>query len=133
MNSDLFQMLKLILKRNELAKIRSSKRGLVGRLHKKLDAGSRENKDDTEELTQKIIAAEKMYREACKELAIFTRVNRPFRSDMRKKYKTMQRNSASNHVSSLSFEIDGQRLSLDEKQIKSTVLSLEIDNILLGG
>jgi hypothetical protein len=132
-DDDIYSLLSMLVERNKLARIRSSARAKLHRLKKKrtnlLRCGMKVN-----EIDRAIIPATEQYLSSCRNLATFTKNNSAFRRDMRKKYLTRQRNSASIEVESIALRPVGwdRDAFFCKKDFETIVLENELNDILLG-
>lgn len=131
-DDDIFLLLSIIVERNKLANVRSKTRGKVSRLRKKLQL--EDCSKEVSKILKAISLAEKEYRASCVELASFTKSNKAFRLQMRKKYKTKQRNDASNEVESIALTPPGWDTAVFfcRKDFTNIVLDNELNDIILG-
>ena len=137
-NDEILELFRLIKERNILARARFNKRQRKHYLSKLIDKKltnrltGKHLKTPITELNKALKKATIEYIAAVKELSAFTKKNRSTRSDLQKKYKTKQANSASNTVEGVSLEFFGSRLVFRVEQINKILLENELNDILLG-
>jgi hypothetical protein len=132
-DNDIYDLLSLIVERNKLAKIRSSKRGKLHRLKQSRYKAIR-HQMSAKAIDRLLAVAYSEYLQSCNNLAVFTKNNKEFRSKMRKKYGTIQKNDASNEVAYIKLKPNNSSdyVVFFKKDFETIVTENEVNNILLG-
>jgi hypothetical protein len=137
-NDDILDLFRLIKERNILARDRFNKRQKVCYLTKIIDKklnntiSGKHLKTPLYKLRKDVSTANAEYTLARKELAKFTKENRPLRLELQRKFKTKQRKTACNTVEAVTIEFLGQRFRFGVSEMDRIVLETEINDILLG-
>lgn len=132
-DNDIYNLLSLIVERNKLARIRSSKRGKLHRLKQSRRKTIR-NHMSAKAIDKLLAIAYSEYLQSCNNLAVFTKNNREFRSKMRKKYDTIQKNDGSNEVAYIKLKPNNSSdyVIFFKKDFEAIVIENEVNDILLG-